>query len=186
MRGSPLKGLPAFDSKVERAALFLSFGLSLSLFGLTTLEALPVSSQTTLSNQSTIAFAYWISFWLLSIHILFVVPTLVGASVANSFGHYFCCRPSRNSDNSKYSIFGTRNLPWCIRIPIKLSLGSIVLVFNVLYKGYYWFFSRRRRKNASDVLPLREESIARSLSDEIRDDSLHKSKCRSGADSSSA
>ena len=182
-----LKGVPAFDSKAERAALFLSFGLSLSLFGLTTLEALPVSSQTTLSNQSTIAFAYWISFWLLSIYVLFVVPSLVGASVANSFGHYLCCTPSRKSDDKKYSLFDTKNWPWCIRIAIKLTLGLVVLVFkNLLCKGYSWCCSGRRRQNDASVLPLREESIACSpRSGEIRDDSSHRNKKRDLSSSAS-
>lgn len=177
MRGTIVRGLPAFDSGAERAGLFLAFGLSLSLFGLTTLEALPVSDETTLSNQSTIAFLYWVSLWLLSIFILLVVPSLVGASVATSFGHFLCCtRPGGNNA----TIFDSRNLPWCIRVVWRLSFGLIaILTKNVLYKGYTWCCSSRRRKTIdSSVLPLRQDSISRSLSGEIRDDSSHRNRNR--------
>ena len=190
MRRFILKRLPAFNSKAERAALFLAFGLSLSLFGLTTLEALPLSTQTALWNQSTIALTYWVSLWLLSILILFVVPSLVGASVATSFGHFLCCTSSPiKSDSKKYTIFDSRNLPWCIRVVGRLIFGlAVIVVKNVLYKGYSWCCSSRRRQNPIDssVLPLREDSIARSISGEIRDDSSHRSKNRSVADSSSS
>lgn len=182
MRGTIVSGLPGFDSKAERAGLFLAFGLSLSLFGLTTLEALPVSSETTLSNQSTIAFLYWVSLWLLSIFILLVVPSLVGASVATSFGHFLSCtRP----DGQSYTIFDSRNLPWCIRVVGRLIFGLIaILVKNVLYKGYTLCCSSRRRKTIdSSVLPLRQDSISRSLSGESRDDSSHKSRSVSELDS---
>ena len=183
MRGTIVRSSPAFDSGAERAGLFLAFGLSLSLFGLTTLEALPVSNETTLSNQSTIAFLYWISLWLLSIFVLFVVPSLVGASVATSFGHFLCCtRPGGNNA----TIFDSRNLPWCIRVVWRLSFGLIaILAKNVLYKGYTWCCSTRRQKTIdSSVLPLRQDLISRSLSVEIRDDSSHRSRNRSEIDSS--
>lgn len=164
-----------FDSKTERAAMFLAFGLSLSLFGLTTLEALPVSTQTLLSHQGTLAFAYWISLWLLSIYILFVVPSLVGASVAISFRHYFCCTPSTTkSESKKYSLFDSRKLPWWIRFTWGLGLGLVLILFKkILYNGLSWCCSGRRRQNPIDstVLPLHEASMVRSLSQDILDES---------------
>jgi len=164
------------DSNAERAAMFLAFGLSLSLFGLTTLEALPVSTQTLLSHQGSMAFAYWIALWLLSIYIVFVVPSLVGASVAISFGHYFCYTPSpTKSDSKNYTLFDFRKLPWWIRFACKVGFGLIfILLNNIFYNGLSWCCSGRRRQNPIDssVLPLREESVVRSTSEEIHDDSL--------------
>jgi hypothetical protein len=164
-----------FDSKSERAAMFLAFGLSLSLFGLTTLEALPVSTQTLLSHQGTLAFAYWISLWLLSIYIVFVVPSLVGASVAISFRHYFCCTPSTTkSESKKYTLFDPRRLPWWIRFMWGLGFGLVLIIFKkILYNGLSWCCYGRQRQNPIDstVLPLHEAPMVRSLSQEMMDES---------------
>ena len=173
--GAPLPlGLFLFDSKAEQATMFLAFGLSLSLFGLTIIEAMPASAQSLFSHQGTLSFAYWIALWLLSIHIVFVVPSLVGASVAMSFGHYFCCTTSSTkSDSKKYPIFDWRKLPWWIRFAWSLGFGLVFIVFNnIFYNGLFWCCSGRRRRNSVDlsVLPVRDESMIRSPSGEIHDD----------------
>lgn len=75
----------------EQSALFFAFGLSLSLFGFTILEALPVSTESLVFHQSALAIAYWVSLWLLSIYVIIIVPSLVGSAFAVTFGEYFCC-----------------------------------------------------------------------------------------------
>lgn len=103
--------------------------------------------------------------------------------MATSFGHFLCCtRPDGNTT----TIFDSRNIPWVIRVVWRLSFGLIaILAKNVLYKGYTWCCSSRRQKAIdSSVLPLRQDSISRPLSGEIRDDSSHRSRNRSDLDSS--
>ena len=173
--GTPLSlGLFLFDSKAEQATMFLALGLSLSLFGLTIIEATPTSAQSLFSNQGTLSFAYWISLWLLSIHTVLIVPSLVGASAAMSFGHYLCCTSSSTkSDRKKYPLFDWRKLPWWIRFAWSLGFGFVFVVFkNIFYNGLSCCFAGRQRQNSVDssVLPLRDESMIRSPSGEIHDD----------------
>eukprot|EP00532_Pseudo-nitzschia_australis_P005926 CAMPEP_0168164016 /NCGR_PEP_ID=MMETSP0139_2-20121125/698_1 /TAXON_ID=44445 /ORGANISM="Pseudo-nitzschia australis, Strain 10249 10 AB" /LENGTH=552 /DNA_ID=CAMNT_0008080977 /DNA_START=266 /DNA_END=1921 /DNA_ORIENTATION=+ len=154
--------------------MFLAFGLSVSLFGLTTMEALPTSTHpNSLFSQEdagTLSFAYWVVLWLLSIHIVLIVPSLVGSSLGMSFGRYICCTSTTSSTRktdgkSSYATY----LPWWIRFAWRLGFGLLFIVFNtILYNGLLRVsrclcFSNRPRRNSNThnlpVLPLRDESV---------------------------
>lgn len=160
------------ESRGERATMLLALGLSLTLFGLTTIEALPTSRQSLFSHEGTLSFFYWCALWLLSIQIILVVPSLVGSSIGKSFGHYFCCTSS--SGGKKRHLFESSRLPWWIRFAWKLGAGLVFMVLkNVVYNGLFWCFAGRRRRMPIDssTLPLQDESsLRRSPSAEIRDD----------------
>mmetsp|Transcript_23147 Transcript_23147/g.54733 ORF Transcript_23147/g.54733 Transcript_23147/m.54733 type:complete len:621 (-) Transcript_23147:22-1884(-) len=150
---------PLLDSKLDRAVIFLAFGLSLSLFGLTILEEIPISTPTLLSHQWALVFAYWITLWLLSIYILFVVPFLVGASAVNSLRRIFCSTISSRKNTCSF-FDATKLLRW-IEFVLRFGFGLIFIILKrIIYKGLTWCISGRRQ----DVI---EESIMRSPSEEV-------------------
>ncbi|KAG7360461.1 Abscisic acid G-protein coupled receptor [Nitzschia inconspicua] len=118
-----------FDSKMEQATLFLSMGLSLALFSLTLLEAMPKSTLMLLNSESSLRNSYWLLLSALSIHILVVLPSLAGASVAESFGDFFL-PINRDRDDCKYPLLNWRKLPWWIRFLV----GLIQIVFRGIHR----------------------------------------------------
>lgn len=125
-----------FGSNTDQVTLYVALSLSLSLFGLTIIEALPTSLQ-----QLNISWLYRIVLWLLSVHIVFVIPSLMGATVAASFGYNrLCC-------GCTTTILNWRHMPWWIRF----TIGFFRIVFkNIFYNGLRFCCcssSRRRSKS---------------------------------------
>eukprot|EP00537_Pseudo-nitzschia_pungens_P017004 CAMPEP_0172400844 /NCGR_PEP_ID=MMETSP1061-20121228/47769_1 /TAXON_ID=37318 /ORGANISM="Pseudo-nitzschia pungens, Strain cf. pungens" /LENGTH=638 /DNA_ID=CAMNT_0013134267 /DNA_START=65 /DNA_END=1981 /DNA_ORIENTATION=- len=178
-------GLLLFESREERLTLILALGISLSLFGLTTIEALPKSPHSILSNEENLSFLYWVLLWLLSIHIVFVIPSLVGSSIGVSFGRYFCCTHTSTAAKSE----GKKWFPWWILVAWRLVSRFFFAVFNkVLCKGIFRCYSRRRRRTGSNlpVLPLRDVSLRPASSGETKDNAASKIKKSSPIQSSSS
>ena len=149
-------------SKVDRVVIFIAFGLSLSLFGLTILEEIPISTQTLLSHQWTLAFAYRITLWLLSIYILFVVPFVVGASAVDSLTHVFSSTISSTTKLS--SLFHVTKRSRWVGFMLRSGLGLIFIILKkVFYKGLSWCCWPGRQDVA--------EEIVRSPSKDVYDNS---------------
>lgn len=130
--------------------MFLAMGLSLSLFSLTVSEAVPKGTLVLLSERN-ISTAYWVLLWLLSIHMLVILPGLAGASVAESFGDLFA-RNSHGKDR-KYPLFPWRHLPWWIRFSIGFFRILFRNLFHCCHMGFC-YFTRRRSSVESSILVM--------------------------------
>lgn len=128
--------------------LFLSMGLSLSLFSLTLLEAMPKSTMVLLHSESSLRLAYWTFLSALSVHIILVLPSLAGASVAESFGDFFLpSTRSMDKDDCKYPFWlNWRKLPWWVRFLV----GLLQIIFRGLCRTIC-FFGRGQRWSSSST-----------------------------------
>jgi len=162
---------------VDQATLFLALGNSCSLFILTIIEALPTFSQPLFPQQFNTSYLYRTVLWLLSIHTIFVVPSLIGSSLATSFGHRICDSMTSltkssfdfDRDNKKYPILNWRQ-PWFLRFT--LTFFRIVLK-NIFYNGLLYCCRSDRRNSiakvssATKVLPVHDDSKIRTTTGEI-------------------
>jgi hypothetical protein len=88
-------------------------------------------------NEYNLTTTYWVLLWMLSVHIVIVIPSLLGSTIVNNvFGYYFF--PINNNDNrrnassSSSSLFAWRKLPWWIRF----TLGFFLIILkNIVYRG---------------------------------------------------
>ena len=121
-----------FGSNADQVTLYVALSLSLSLFGLTIIEALPTSLQ-----KLNTSFLYRIVLWLLSIHIVFVIPSLMGATVAASFGYNrVCC-------DWTTTLLNWSHMPWWIRF----TIGFFRIIFkNIFYNGLRFCCCSGRRR----------------------------------------
>jgi hypothetical protein len=138
-----------FHSKTEQATMFLSLGLSLSLFSLTFLEVMPRSTLILMSRESSLRNSYWVLLAVLSVHILLVLPSLAGASCAESFGGGFLARTSSTNfdrDDRKYPLFNMRKFPWWIR----LLLGICQILMRSVYRAICYLAGRSTHRSTAD------------------------------------
>jgi len=165
----------------DQATLFLALGNSCSLFILTIIEALPTFSQSLFPQQFNISYLYRTVLWLLSIHTVLVVPSLIGSALATAFGHHICdCTTSSakssfdfDRDNKNYPILNWRQLPWWLRF----TLTFFRIVFNnIFYNGilYCCYSGRSDRRNSiaevsstTKILPVHDDSKIRTTTGEI-------------------
>ena len=128
------------SNKIEQITMFVAMGLSLSLFSLTVIESISKSSRSFmclfLSNEHNLTTTYWILLWMLSIHIVIIIPSLLGSTIINNvFGYYFFTdsnRRSTSSSSSSSSLLSWKKLPWWIRF----TLGFFhIILKNILYRG---------------------------------------------------
>ena len=156
-------------------SMAVSIGLSLGLFSLSLLEAAPPSWLILLSHEQTadkeinltwgiltISRVYWMVFWALSIVILLVIPSMAGASLADSFRDLCCSKRARDDDNRKYSTWkqAWRSSPWWIRF-----VGGIL---SIVMRNI-WYLLRRMCRSRRPPPPPAELNMSRTMSeDELR------------------
>jgi Abscisic acid G-protein coupled receptor/The Golgi pH Regulator (GPHR) Family N-terminal len=147
-----------FDSKTEQATMFLAMGLSLSLFSVAISEAVPKGTVVLLSERN-ISTAYWILLWLLSIHLLVVLPSLAGASVAESLGGLF---GGDGKDDQKYPHFPWRRLPWWIRFTLGFFRILVRNAFHCCRFGFRYLTRRRGSIESSTlVMTIHDEEMVK-------------------------
>jgi hypothetical protein len=135
-----------FDSKMEQMTLFLAMGLSLSLFSLTLIEAMPNSTIFILSTEASLRNTYRILLSALSVHIVVVLPSFAGASLADSFGVFFVSNYGGTSvsssidkdDRKRCLLVNWRKRPWWIRY----LMGLVQILARSLYRAICYFGGR--------------------------------------------
>jgi Abscisic acid G-protein coupled receptor/The Golgi pH Regulator (GPHR) Family N-terminal len=151
------KWVLGYQSGTEQVSMATTIGLSLGLFSLSILEAAPSSWLLFLSRDHpstpddltvvsshwfTISRMYYFTLWALSVVILFVFPSLAGASMADSFRN-MCCRKLSDSntgggdgeDDKRKRNFSRwkqswKLSPWWIRF----SCGLVAIVIRNMWR----------------------------------------------------
>ena len=128
-----------FHSKscVEQSSVAVALGLSLNLFSLSILEAIPSRWLFILSHEVpqedtfaaaytfTISEAYWLLLWALCVFLIVALPCLAGVSMALGFGELLQNTSQVDRDDRKYPLFNWRKLPWWLRF--LLAILKIIL-----------------------------------------------------------
>ncbi len=158
-----------YQTRTEQLSMATAIGLSLGLFSLSLLEAVPSAWLMILSHEPssethrnlagtifTISRMYWWLFWALSVVILLIYPCLGGASMATLF-RGACSNKHMDHDKGKYSAWkqAWRSSPWWIR----LLVGLVRIVGSNLWRFFRRLCFRSR-------VPVPELTISRSMSED--------------------
>jgi hypothetical protein len=177
-----------FERNIEQSSLGVALGLSLSLFSLSLLEAIPSSWLAILSQDDsawsainnstfTIAKAYWFFLWMLCLDIIVLLPCMAGVASAQSFNKWVGTS-SRSSDRAdrKYSLFILpRNCPRPIRFCYKLFVLVVVQVVRLFRR-----LSPLRSRPSETILAMTVND------DDIRQASNHGSNLRPSSNGNSS
>ena len=193
-----------FDGRIEQMTMAVALGLSLSLFSLTIIEALPQSTRLILSNPNWVTTLYLYLLWLLAIEIVIVLPGLCGAAWAESLGIFFCGGSSKSTSSSnKHMDDDKRHLspflrriaswPWWARVvitAIRMVLQFVMICFFRIFNVISSRTTRRRSTTSntgsatSTALPSRDStsSLVMTVHDQQYDDIKASLSCSSSSD----
>lgn len=164
-----------YQTRIEQLSMATAIGLSLGLFSLTLLEAVPpawlmilsheVSSKNYINRSGgilTISRMYWLLLWTLTIVLLVVFPSLGGVSLAHLLQNAWSNNNNYQNDHDKgkYTVWKKtwRRSPWWIRF-----LGGLV---RIVAKNLCRVFRRLCLRSRPPPLEI---SISRTMSDDETD-----------------
>jgi Abscisic acid G-protein coupled receptor/The Golgi pH Regulator (GPHR) Family N-terminal len=183
-----------YPSGMEQISMTTAFGLSLGLLSLSILEAAPsrwllflshyqsapdsMNEVITSSNFLTISRMYYYALWTLSIVILFIFPSLAGASLADSFRDIFCRNQSdgshddgddkRRKKNGAWKRFWTSS-PWWIRFTCGLAAIVVKNMCQLVKRLCLADFGTRHRSSLQPIPSNIDLNWTRSSSDDDQD-----------------